>query len=81
MPKLSAQIIQYNFRLHRYFQSIPVNFNRNALADLITQSADLHGQIDEIYQKAVTLLGENDVDDENKRWSFDAIYNNYDCAY
>lgn len=82
---MSAQIIKYNFRLNHYLNSLPGRdrLDRrqvNTLAVMMERSAALHRELEDIYEQAVVLLREEQVEDEMDRVSFDAIFNQYDKA-
>lgn len=82
---MSAKIINYNFRLNQYLNSLPGRdrLDRrqvNTLAVMMERSAALHRELEDIYEQAVVLLREEQVEDEMLRVSFDAIFNRYDLA-
>jgi hypothetical protein len=64
-----------------YMQRLSLRFTPRQLATLkvlMTRSALLHDILEDLYQQAVVVLEEEQVEDEMDRWSFDAIFNQYD---
>lgn len=82
---MSAQIISYNFRLNPYLNTVSQRLGADrrqldTLAVLMERSAELHREIESLYEQATALLREDQVEEEMERWSFDAIFNHYDLA-
>jgi hypothetical protein len=73
-----ANVIHFNFRLARYMDRLSTKFTKEQLAELsnlMAQAAALNDQIEAIYDRAVEVLGEESIEDENDRWAHDAIFN------
>jgi hypothetical protein len=85
-------VIHYNFELAAYFRKLgsPVGPRRAkrqfsaeqlaALGELMAEAAAVNDQLERIYQRAVAVLGEENVEDEMDRWSWDAIFNHYNLV-